>query len=154
MPDPIREQILAAVKTRLASISVSTGYQTNVEEVLRVPEPASDAIGDPSVQIVDRGDVTRRHARLAYENLMDLDIFVVVKEGDSDDLSKECQKVMSDVAQAVEVDDTWGGLAVVTHIGTQASVTSEPLGMTGAARSTLRILYRVESADPTTARVI
>jgi hypothetical protein len=152
MPESIREQILAAIKTALNAIAGTGGFQTNlVGKVFRDYQAALQVDEDLAVIILDRGDAQRRHARLVYENVMTVELRLVANEADPAKLNQLIARLLADIGVKVAATETWGGLAVRTFITEIRTNMSEAASPTGVAIAALEIWYRVSLTDPYTA---
>lgn len=109
-----RADLLSAIATRLAAITVANGYVTDAGQAIFVNETPTLGPDDPDAAIaVLIGDDQIRAAQPGKKLLIALPITVqALVKADLDDAWLTAEGVLADVKQAIEQDDlTLGGLA-------------------------------------------
>ena len=112
MADTVREQILAALETRLKTIKVINGYITNLGNSVYHYRAGELAPGElPAVVIRDTAsEISPRVG--AVEHRVAVDLRVEVTAGAT--TIQAVYDLIADVYKAIAVDDRWGGLALDT----------------------------------------
>ena len=114
MADSLRQQIMDAVATRLATITTANGYETD----------AGDNVYEWAVVPLDQGDLPALAYKDSGEDIVDetvgeqirtlrIDI-VAIEKGTA--VTAFARQVSADVIKAVGTDLTWGGLAEDTAL--------------------------------------
>jgi hypothetical protein len=148
MADPIREQILETIKIAMASISIASGYQQDVQGVYRSGEATLNIDENPSVLIIDRGDVQKKHIRGAYENRMQVDFKAIVREGDDAKRLDLVHRLLADIQKIIVVNEGWAGLAKKTWLRSSGVGVGELQDPLAVDTLSVEIMYRVERANP------
>lgn len=150
MADPIKEQLVAHVKTTLQGITTGAGYQQTVVRVFDPGEAQAAVNVDeyPSLLIVDGGEVSQRHLRGAYENRLTLQVRAFLRQTDEVMRGVELARLAHDVQKVLKVDETRGGKAKKTFLRAALPSRNEDVSSWGVELVTLEVLYRVERANP------
>jgi len=148
MSTTIRQQIVSAVGTRLATIKTTGGYQTNlgnsVYEWLQAPLNEDDPV---TLIYRDRGNVVVR-AIGCHEHTMMLEILLAMTHAAS---PATVRNMIADVIQCVGTDVTWGGLAQDTGAVSDEEIEFEHSGRKVAGISLkFEIEYTTAPFDPYT----
>ncbi len=158
MADPIRERIIKQIKLDLEGIMVANSFEQDVQKVHRNNEAVIQMDERPALSIVDRGDVKKRHIRLAYENTMQLEILAFTLEHDDTERFEELSRLHADVEKVVAANERWNDGSVnlahrtfMTALTVSQSETGQPYGTT---LTTLTVMYRVQELDPYALRSI
>lgn len=117
--DPIDEQILAAVKTRLSLITNGSTYFYTPGEVLRDWKNFDEVKGFPFYGVIE-GELKREEATFSnVEVTLPATIVGWVKH--DTDRRSVLNKAVADVIRAIYTDETWGGLALITKVVSRAT---------------------------------
>lgn len=144
-----RQQIVDAVKARLAAITTANGYQTDIGAKQtewnpgpKSADPAADELPGHDIRDEVERTVVDDKNRGAYERALEITVVAEVKEaGPGATLAR---KALEDLIKAVGVDPTWGGLARRT-LPVEDDITVDELGQQiGAAR----LVFTVEYSRP------
>lgn len=158
MADPIRERILKVVQFELEQITTANGFEQDVRRVHRNKESVLQQDQRPALSIIDRGDLKRRHIRLAYENTMQLEILAFTLQHTDDKRLEELARLHADVEKVVATHEKWndGGedLAHRTFVSTLTESQQEVTQPYGTTLTILTILYRVQEKNPYALRSI
>jgi len=116
--DSIREQLLAAIETRLKGIVKGATYHYTPGEVLRDWKNYDEVTGFPFYGIIE---VEEDSEAFTYTNLQaQLRVTIVGwVNGDKMEQGKRrlaLNRAIADVRRAVMSEESWGGLALVTRI--------------------------------------
>ena len=152
MADSIRQQIVNAVKTRLATIRLSNGYETeigaHVFEWLTQDLQASEL---PCVEFIDPKCQTIQHVSNVQEH--DLEVWLKITGEPGTNVAQWTRKAVADVWKMVGVDRKWSGLALTTYPKPPPD-DSDALGfeqgnkIVSGADVKLIIKYRTRNFDP------
>ena len=148
MPATIKETILSAVETAFLEITPANGYERTVRRVHRVGTAATETLEFDAINLIDRGDATRRKLVRANEQLLTIELECLTKEYVEAQAVQTVLRLVADVMKRMEQDGTWGDLAVRTTIIQGGSSPFEVAAPTIVNRVTLQILYRIERANP------
>lgn len=112
-----RENLFAAIQTRLESIKISNGYSVSVGRVFRGAEWTSDQIDDsemPALLVLETlaGDTLTPHEIAGYEWFLPILIAGIIRYGETD-LKKptrhtQLNALINDTWKALLVDPTFG----------------------------------------------
>jgi len=137
----IRQGILDAVRTRLGRIRKANGYRTdigaNVLEWQTAPVPSADL---PAISFRDAENEIAEWTMRERDNR----VAVVIEAFGRDVPPSTVRQYVEDIYAAIAVDETWGGLALVTE-----PVSDEIEFRTaeeGVGRATVRILIEYQTA--------
>lgn len=137
----IRQSIIDAVRTRLGTIRTANGYGTdigtNVLEWQTAPVPSGDL---PAVSFRDADNEVAEWTMRERDNR----VAVVIEAFGRDVTPGTVRQYAEDIYAAIAVDETWGGLALVTDpvSDTIDLKTTEE----GVGRATVRILIEYQTA--------
>lgn len=141
-----RQQIVDAVKARLAGITVANGYQTDIglKQTEWHPGPkgadpeADDLPGHDIRDEAERATVTDKNAGV-YERSLEITVVAEVNEAGAG--ARLARRALEDLIKAVAVDPAWGGLARRT-LPDQEDISVDELGQrVGAARLRFIVEY-------------
>lgn len=152
MAEPIVEQIMSAVRTRMAdafdeayrSTRVATwqpkDWVLHIQQGVLVPNPSLSCPGNPPAQAYD----------------LEAIVAGIVKPSDSETVAIDTfrNRMGADIIKAATNADLWhqwGGLALNTMIGNVEPYTEETGGVTGVMVK-FTITFRVDEDDPYTMR--
>lgn len=141
-----RQQIVDAVKARLALISVANGYQTDVglKQTEWNPGPkGADPEADelPGHDIRDEVETTNVKDKNSGTFDRELEIVVIAELKEEDATATLARRALEDLIKAVGVDQTWGGLARRT-LPVEDDINVDELGQqVGAARLRFKVEY-------------
>lgn len=152
-PLTVRETIKELIATQLATISITNGYETDLDEVFLDQRGILQTKSFPCVSIIDRGDRDSRLVQGIYEGKMLLEFRTQTEDMDRNTRRGAIAQLAGDVARALMVNENpplsvWGGLAVQTLLQSadvHGSDTTDPFGMIFLAAE---ILYRVQQNNP------
>jgi len=150
----LRALILDNREDVLQEILIANGYDTAVQRVFRVPI-GLDAIPEyPAINMIDRGDATKRLVGLANENTMTLEIEMYFREQDATEKLSDLQDFIGDVKRAMQEDETCDELAIRVRATTSAGAPFEIQSPHAVARAAFEILYRESRLDPDIQQII
>lgn len=112
MADSLRQQIVSAIDTRLKTILISGGYETNAGN--NVYEFWSIALEDselPAIIWRDGAEDTELLVSTTQDRRMTVELTL---QAVGTTAPATLRKVIADVEKAMLVDYTWGGLAIFT----------------------------------------
>lgn len=112
MADSLRQQIINAVDTRLKTIKIANGYETdlglNVNRWKTIPVSS-----DKEYELIYRDpieDVTAENIAIGrHEHTLHMEIEIITKADSISD--NQVRKMIADIEKAIKVDETWGVLA-------------------------------------------
>lgn len=116
--EPIREQILAAVKSRLAGITAGATYWFTPGDVVRDwknYDEAEELAKDRPVYGVIEG-VERRPSTTYTQVKAVLTVIVIGWVMDEENRRVAVNRAIADVIRALYQDEEWSGLALVTRV--------------------------------------
>lgn len=113
MADSKRQQIMNAIKTRLQSISVANGYETDLGNCIY--EWKLSVYQSTELPGADLRDTTETVVNTIELHQHDMTVDVKIL-GNTTSLAADIRKRLADVVKAVKTDLTWGGLAENTVI--------------------------------------
>lgn len=153
-PDPttsVEERILDQIVTRLQAITVGGGYEQTVIRVTRAsvaPAPLEVPAAElPALQVRHIATRDREHLRDAYEFVMDVQIVVIVAQGD-----ERLADLKADVEKVVHANRRWHDgteyLARRTWINDPISHETEVQEQESTAVIPLSIVARHRSNSP------
>ncbi len=151
---PVKERIMQAIATQLATITIAGGYHVDVEAVVRprrtgeeyVPEasgisllqgeetenPEDDAAGDPPLQGWMLPVLAECVIRQSVQDERPMDQVLNVFE--------------ADVRKALMVDPTWGGLAIRSQL--RANTYPDPSNGVEGVIVPVEVYFRTAENDP------
>jgi len=137
----LRQQIVDAIETRLKTIRVANGYQTEAGQHVfpwrLVPIPDSDM---PALCIYDTDCNMSPDGAIGYfTHELQVDIDAIVSGSAS---RTTVRSIMEDVFRAVGVDRTWGGLAEHTEIQSHGINLEQAERVLGAGQVRMTVRYR------------
>ncbi len=141
-----RQQIVDAVKTRLALITTANGYQTDIglKQTEWNPGPkGADPEADelPGHDIRDEVETTEVKDKNSGTFDRALEIVVIAELKEAGPGATLARKALEDLIKAVGVDPTWGGLARRT-LPVEDDINVDELGQQiGAARLRFKVEY-------------
>lgn len=154
----LREQILANVKAALEGITIANGYNQDVEAVYVVPRPVTEINVACAINVIDRGDQSRRLFQFCLETRMTLEIEAVTREFIEAERIEEMQRLLADIKKRIyaqlDEDETWGELAVQSTIVSGGSPPWDVARPFNANSVTVEILYREQEGNPYVQQVI
>lgn len=126
--DPIDEQILQAIKTRLSGIAKGATYFFTPGEVSRDWKNFDEVKTFPFYGIIE-GTLVR--AESTYTTVMvTLPVIIVGWVRHETDRRSVLNRAVADLIRAIYIDETWGGLALITkvtsRISDEATVSAKP----------------------------
>lgn len=141
-----RQQIVSAIKTRLAGIKVADGYQTDIglKQTEWNPGPkGADPEADELPGHDIRDEVETAEVKDKNSGTFDraLEIVVIAELREAGPGATLARKALEDLIKAVAVDPTWGGLARRT-LPVEEDINVDELGQQiGAARLRFKVEY-------------
>ncbi len=149
--EPVEERIVANVITTLQGITVANGYNTTVAAVRRQHSNALQLRTWPACIVVHES-ADKRSKRLGMAPVM-LTLTIIMALSTKDTTWPTLlERFIGDVDDALRVDVTRGGDAVVTFSQESQIYDSDELGNTGvvAAQTIVEISYRTAYLDTQT----
>lgn len=153
MPDTIRQQICAAIQTRLAAILVAGGYATNLgqnvtpwRDLDAAPFGEAEAAGiawrDPKCE-------TQQLTFAKHEHRLHIEADLLLR--DAATTPTTARKAIADVWKAVGVDRKWGGLALDTDPVSDELDIIQDRKIIAGSRVRFIVKFRTANFDPYTA---
>lgn len=147
MADSKRQQICTAIDSRLKSILVSGGYETNignnVYEFWEIPLEETELPG-----MIWRDGAESADLSVTSVQTRTLKIHLTIQVAGTDS-PRQIRKALADIEKAIKVDTTWGVLAIDTR--PPEVVDTFEMGhearRIGAARVTFDVIYRTGYLD-------
>lgn len=141
-----RQQIVDAVKARLALITVANGYQTDIglkqtewNPGPKGADPESDEL--PGHDIRDEVETTNVENKNSGTFDRELEVVVIAEIKEATPTAANARRALEDLIKAVGVDPTWGGLARRT-LPVEDDINVDELGQQiGAARLRFKVEY-------------
>ena len=145
MADTIRQQIMAALKTRLDTISTANGYETDATVYeWHVTDVSSDDL--PVLDIRDSEQVTA--AAVQEDEHTITGEITALAAGSASAAASAVRNLIGDTVKAIGTDVTFGGLAQDTQIdGDVITIDHEDKRIAGAT-ITVRIIYTTPHMNP------
>lgn len=158
MPDTVWQQIRNAIDARLKLILVANGYQTDAGKNVfywRTTDFKQNEDGTlPDLPAIKYFETTEENETLnmAIEsNTIALNIEVLAGGSDDEAVKTALDQMYADILKCVGVDETWGGLALLTEIKAhEVKLEREELLM-GSILTVFELKYRHRRWDPFTA---
>jgi hypothetical protein len=156
MADPLQQQIIDAIKTRSATISVGNGYRTEIgsnvsEWKTKDWEPGEMpgmTISDPDTGVSGWKLRTSGGVRKA---IMRVEIAAAVEIAGSGQTNAAVMKVarnaLADIYKMVGVDQKWGGLAIESKPTNHSLANEQAEKIIAGCRVTFDIEYRFLAFD-------
>ena len=159
---PVKEDIIANLKTALETISAGGTYYTSVERVTRYAGGPMDVTVFPSIVMTPLGTAygppaTQGTLTSAASFRVSLDLFLRTRGSSSSlgtdpDVPVSLEKFIRDVRQAVIVDRTRGGKAINTFaVSDEIFYPTQDDDPYATARVTIEVNYRTSWDDLNTA---
>jgi len=120
MSDTIRDQIIQALKTRLETITVANGYETNIANVYDYKADTIDPSLMPAANIKDPNESQLRRGRNLHCSL-EIEIIIHIAGNNR----AAIRNFYGDIVKAIGVDVRFGGLSQNTFPAGNASVANE-----------------------------
>lgn len=143
----LRESIMSAIETRLATITTANGYNTNVGNnvfLWRVDQmDPDDSTHVPGIIIRDRNAEVQPAAGGVLSHVLTVEIETVVLSDTTTDTT--ARSSAEDVLACVGTDQTWGGLADHSEVRTIEVDVGRVTKILGTARITLAVEYHTTS---------
>ena len=149
-PNSIRQQIMAAIKTRFQGITVANGYQTNIGQ--NVSEWKDSPWGQDIVSGVDLRDPDCSGTVDAYPThtfRMIVNAIAFAKSGATTPAEIR-NKTLGDINKAIGVDPQWGGLSINTEPPTDSIIVEQAEKIIGGVDVTFVVVFRTKAWDPNT----
>lgn len=112
--DPIDEQILAKIKTRLSAIAAGATYFYTPGEVSRDWKNWDEVRGFPFYGVIE-GELQRPADTFTTVDVI-LPVTIVGWVKSDQDRRIVLNRAAADVIRALYTDETWGGLALITKV--------------------------------------
>ena len=110
--EPIAEQILDAVVTRLSGITANSTYWFTPGEVERDWKNFNEVRAFPYYGVIEGQQQPARKSYTQVEEVLSVIIIGWIK--DTENRRRAVRRAIGDVKKAIFTDDTWGGLALAT----------------------------------------
>ncbi len=144
MADSIRQQIISAIDTRLKTILVANGYETNAGlNVFAWRDTALEAAELDAILYRDRTE-SRTPGVGVYEFILPVEIQIVSTS------ASQVRKILADLEVAIFVDESWGEIALNTELETDEMEIEQKETLFVAAGIIMPIEYRTVRGDPYT----
>lgn len=149
MADSTRQQIINAVDTRLKTIKIVNGYETDIG--LNVNRWKATAVeSDKTEELIYRDiseEITAENTVIGrHEHTLHIEAEIITKAGSISD--NQIRKMIADMDKAIGVGETWGGLAQRTiPEGNEMSIRQMDK-IIGGAMVRFAIIYRTNRWNP------
>ena len=147
MADSMRQQICTAIDTRLKTILVSGGYETNAgSNVYEFWDIALEEDELPGIIWRDGTEESEMLVTSTQDRRVNIDLTLMASGATAPSILR---KMIADIEKAINVDYTWGGLAIFTNavnIIDTFQVEHKDRRI-GACRARFTILYRTGYLD-------
>ena len=156
MPDTVRQQIVAAVKTRFEGILTASGYLTDLGERVFLCRPTPPADNElPALNIWDTGENTGPEMSGIHRHELDVEVLIMCGDSKGSTLAEYIRKAVSDLHKAIGLafadSRKWGELAIDTRPGrNEYELDHETKKLTGTVRYQFKVIYRTPSWDAMT----
>jgi hypothetical protein len=149
MADSLREQIMAAVETRFATISVANGYETTLGAKTfkwRVTDFQEAEL--PCHNFRDTNEDIDQMVSGVWKHTLKVESVAVAKQPAGMTADKYGRKLLADIWKAIGTDRKWSTLAFDTNpLRDEITIEHEALKLV-AVRLEFEILYRTTSFNP------
>lgn len=149
MADSLREQIMAAVETRFATITVANGYETAIGSKTfkwRVTDFQEAEL--PCHNFRDVSCDTEQKVSGVHEHVLKVESVAVAKQPSDMPADKYGRKMAADIWKAIGTDRKWSTLAFDTNpLRDEITIEHENLKLV-AVRVEFEIKYRTTSFNP------
>lgn len=144
MADSIRQQLISAIDTRLKTILVANGYETNAgQNVFAWRDTALEAAELDAILYRDRTE-SRTPGVGVYEFTLPVEIQIVSTS------ASQVRKILADLEVAIFVDESWGEIALNTELETDEMEIEQKETLFVAAGIIMPIEYRTVRGNPYT----
>jgi hypothetical protein len=144
-----RQQIVDAVKTRFAAITVENEFDTNLGNSLH--EWRTEQFEDselPGINLRDESEPVSYASKSSGSVLRQLKIGADLVFQEEDVSASLARAGLADVERAIALDPSWGGLARLTIMNESRLMTDERGIWLGGARITFTIEYFTKPFEP------
>ncbi len=144
MADSIRQRIITAIDTRLKGILIAGGYQTNLGSHVFAwrAEPLQESELDGLIY----RDATESKVEGCGVDEMTLPVEVEIDSTSPEQI----RKCLADLEKAIQVDRTWGQLAIHTKLETSAMGVEKKEKVFVASKILMAVEYQTVMGDPLT----
>jgi hypothetical protein len=148
MPTSIRQQIVNAIATAFASITVLGGYQTDIgAKVTKWDQTPITERRAKGVDISDPEELSFPGTTLHQDH--ELTVYAIIHCKDSATATPEyLRNAIADVWRTIGLDRTWGRLARTTEPVKSEIGVDQSGQITGAARVQFKVKYRTATFNP------
>ena len=152
------QQIQSAIDTRLRTILITNSYKTNAGSNVfywRTADFAQDEAGNfaemPGIKYYETVEKTETISMAIELNTTTLNIECLATGSVDSTVKQILDQMYSDVLKCVGVDETWGGLALLTELkGHEVKLEREEI-LTGSILAIFEVQYRHKRWDAYTA---
>jgi hypothetical protein len=151
MADSLREQIMAAVKTRFEGITAANGYETTIGARTfkwRVTDFQDEEL--PCHNFRDTECETEQFLSGVHLHKMKVESIAVAKQPADMDADKYGRKMLADIWKRIGVDRKWGSLAYDTNPLRDEIIIEHDNVKLVAVKVEFEIKYRTASFNPYT----
>jgi len=156
LQDPVLEQIAAAIKTRLETVTTANGYNYSLASVIRPPRYGPTTYANLTAVLMQEdpevmGDdpyLEGNPVRVQFACMFIVYLFHLPSDTSTDAVDTVLNRLAADVTKAVMTDQTFGGLALPT---TRVMPQQEFIPSQGAGCGVsvpIEVHYRVSELDP------
>lgn len=140
MADSIRQQIMAALDTRLKTIKTTGGYKTNAGQ--NVFDWLDRDLADTELDAIiyrDRTDDLTPLSTRKFENRVTVEIEAKTKQAAG--TARRLREIIEDIYKAIGTDETFSGLARSTRPEREEIDITQQDKISGAATLSISIVY-------------
>jgi hypothetical protein len=149
MADTVFQQIRSAIDTRLKTILVANGYNTDAGSHVfywrtALLSPDSEL---PGIIYLDTGESTENSEFALQTNKASVIVKCFACGSDDATIKAALDQIYADVMKAIGVDETWGGLAISTEKISHAIEMERKEQVVGSFSIEFQITYRHKRWD-------
>lgn len=143
MPDTIRQRILDAIATQLATVS-------GVQRVYRAREAVELTTAEyPAFKLVDRGDIAVTRRIQCQDRRLSFEVVMFTSDHDADARDDTLATLLGDAEAALTADESWGDLAYETLVTSTDEAQSDAQPEAGRRTFLGEVGYRTALGDST-----
>jgi hypothetical protein len=147
MTDSIWQQIISKVDTRFKTILITNGYKTDIGEHVFWWKSAPLQLADlPAMNCKDIPQA-RELGCGVYDETLNIEIEAATTGATT---PEDMRKIAADFDKAIDVDESWDGLAMATELKVETLALEQNENKVGQVKVVVSIEYRTVRNDPYT----
>jgi hypothetical protein len=148
MSNTIRQNIITALKTRMQTIRIGNGYNTDAGmNVFDWLEYSTDATVRPAIIIRDTDDSVEEYGAHVKDRKLSVEILI---QTDGSDAVKDARSIIGDVEKVLGTDETLGGYCYAAEDAGNEMESKHEEDILVTAKIKLMLHYRTGLWDPYT----